>query len=96
MASKVEPIKWDLPPKNRSPLCGTQQREGHAEVDYVVSWEEKLIGIKIKSGRKKGAKGLSEFKRRFPKADAVVMDRDLGERFLLAEDPRKFLQSLLV
>jgi hypothetical protein len=24
------------------------------------------------------------------------MDRDLGERFLLAEDPRKFLRSLLV
>jgi predicted AAA+ superfamily ATPase len=74
----------------------TYWREGHAEVDYVVSWEEKLIGIEIKSGRKKSAKGLSEFKRRFPKAHAVVMDRELGERFLLAEDSRKFLQSLLV
>jgi predicted AAA+ superfamily ATPase len=73
----------------------TYWREGHAEVDYVVSWEGRLIAIEIKSGRKKSAKGLTEFKKRFPQAEALLLDLQLGEKFLLAEDPRKFLLSLL-
>jgi predicted AAA+ superfamily ATPase len=70
-------------------------REGNSEVDYVVDWEGRLIAIEIKSGRKKSSKGLNEFKSRFPKAESVLMDRELGEKFLLAEDPRSFLLNLL-
>ncbi len=70
-------------------------RDGNSEVDYVVVWEGRLIALEIKSGRKKSAKGLIDFKEHFPKAELVLMDRELGERFLLAEDPKRFLWNLL-
>ncbi|MBM4251770.1 MAG: DUF4143 domain-containing protein [Deltaproteobacteria bacterium] len=70
-------------------------RDGNAEVDFVVVIDKQIIAIEVKSGRRKGSSGLSEFKTRFPNSRTVLMDFELGEKFLLASDARKFLLNLV-
>jgi predicted AAA+ superfamily ATPase len=70
-------------------------RDGNAEVDFVVVIDKQIIAIEVKSGRRKGSSGLSEFKARFPKSRTILMDLELGEKFLLATDTRKFLLNLV-
>jgi predicted AAA+ superfamily ATPase len=69
-------------------------RDGNAEVDFVVVIDKQIIAIEVKSGRRKGSSGLLEFKTRFPNSRTVLMDYELGEKFLLATDLRKFLLNL--
>ncbi len=70
-------------------------REGKDEVDFVVVIDRQVIGIEVKSGRRKSTRGLSEFKNKFPTAKTVLMDLELGEKFLLAPDAKKFLENIL-
>ena len=70
-------------------------RDGNAEVDFVVVIDKQIIAIEVKSGRRKGSLGLSEFKARFPNSRTILMDLELGEKFLLATDPRKLLLNLV-
>lgn len=70
-------------------------RDGNAEVDFVVVLDKQLIAIEVKSGRRKAALGLAQFKTKFPDARTIVLDRELGEEFLLAPDIKKFLFNLI-
>ena len=70
-------------------------RDGNAEVDFVVVIDNIVIAIEVKSGRRKASSGLSEFKARFPGSRTILIDLELGQKFLLASDTRKFLLNLL-
>ncbi|MCL2655652.1 MAG: ATP-binding protein [Coriobacteriia bacterium] len=48
-------------------------REGDLEVDYVVRKDDQLIALEVKSGRKKGNKGLPEFVLRNPGCRALTV-----------------------
>jgi predicted AAA+ superfamily ATPase len=63
-------------------LCGelnsvehtiTYWREGSHEVDYVVSRGRDIWAIEVKSGRSSKAAGLSRFRKRYPKAKALLV-----------------------
>lgn len=47
-------------------------REKNDEVDFVYTFGRKIFAIEVKSGRKKSTKGLSQFIRHFPKAEAMI------------------------
>lgn len=51
-------------------------REKNDEVDYVVKHGRKLWAIEVKSGRKKSAKGLDQFKKRYPEARLLMITPD--------------------
>jgi uncharacterized protein len=70
-------------------------REGNDEVDFVVEIDRQVIGIEVKSGRKKSISGLLKFRRKFLDAKTILMDFELGEKFLLASDPKNFLLNLI-
>ncbi|MEG0303600.1 ATP-binding protein [Gordonibacter sp.] len=57
-------------------------RDGGAEVDFVVTKDDQLVAIEVKSGRIKGTKGLTEFCSRFPNAKPLV----IGDRNTSIED----------
>lgn len=48
-------------------------REKNFEVDFVYKFGKKLIGIEVKSGRVKKAKGLMAFKKQFPHAELIIV-----------------------
>jgi len=48
-------------------------REGNHEVDFVIKHERKVIGIEVKSGRKKLAPGLTAFTKKF-KAHSIIIN----------------------
>ena len=73
----------------------TYWRDGNDEVDFVVTIDQHVIGIEVKSGRKKSTTGLAKFKTQFPQAKTILMDRELGEKFLVTQDPKKFILSLI-
>lgn len=70
-------------------------RDGNAEVDYIITLDKKVLAVEVKSGRPRKAGGLSLFKERFENSCALVINREIGERFLLATDPRALLLELL-
>jgi predicted AAA+ superfamily ATPase len=70
-------------------------REGKDEVDFVVAFNQKVIAIEVKSGRKKSSSGLRAFQERFHGSVGVVFDLELGERFLQSTNPRQFVLNCL-
>ncbi len=48
-------------------------REGVDEVDYVVSRGGRVLGLEVKSGRPRAARGLAGFRSRFPNATTLVV-----------------------
>lgn len=66
-------------------------RDGTDEVDYVVPLDEQLLAIEVKSGRPRRSGGLAAFRERFADASTLVINREIGEQFLLSDDPRSFL-----
>ena len=73
----------------------TYWREGNDEVDFVVVVDRYVIAIEVKSGRRKSTAGLAKFQSKFPGSKAILMDLELGEKFLLTEDPQQFLLSVI-
>ncbi|HOU90495.1 MAG TPA: ATP-binding protein [Polyangiaceae bacterium] len=61
-------------------LCGlpstefavTYWRDGHEEVDFVVTHGKRIWAIEVKSGRPGRLSGLAAFRRRYPKAQALL------------------------
>lgn len=49
-------------------------RHKNFEVDYVLKFGKKLWAIEVKSNLKKSAKGLYEFKSKFPTAELIIID----------------------
>lgn len=68
-------------------------RDGNAEVDYVLKIDGHVIGIEVKSGRRKRQNGIIAFKKAFPKAHAVTLDWQFGEKFLSEAPNYKMLLS---
>ncbi len=48
-------------------------REGDAEIDFVVRYGEKLLGIEVKTGFEYGGKAFNLFKDRYPKAQTLLV-----------------------
>jgi predicted AAA+ superfamily ATPase len=54
-------------------------REGNAEVDFVIKHKKKIIGIEVKSGNKRGTRGLEIFGSTF-KAKTLLITLENFER----------------
>jgi predicted AAA+ superfamily ATPase len=57
----------------------TYWREGNAEVDFVIKYKKKIIGIEVKAGNKKDTKGLEVFSKKF-KAKTLLITLENFER----------------
>ena len=68
-------------------------REGNVEVDYVLKIDGNVIGIEVKSGRRKRQNGIIAFKKAYPKAHTVTLDWQLGEAFLSGPPDYKALMA---
>ncbi len=66
-------------------------RDGNSEVDFVISFGNKVLGIEVKSGRRGKLDGLKAFSKKFPKAKTMVVDRESLEKFLLTSPVMVFL-----
>ena len=66
-------------------------RDGNSEVDFVISFGNKVLGIEVKSGRSGKLDGLKAFSKKFPKAKTMVVDRESLEKFLLTSPVMVFL-----
>lgn len=66
-------------------------REGDLEVDFVAKCGGDIIGVEVKSGRRKRTGGLIAFKKKFPKAHTLFVDWEAGKRFLATPPSLSFL-----
>lgn len=66
---------------------------GRAELDYVYVNGRELLAIEVKSGRKKSAKGLSEFLKEYPRAKPVFITPDNFPH--LSKDAAAFFEKVL-
>ena len=48
-------------------------RDGNDEVDFVISQDDKVCGIEVKSGVRTKGKGMDAFKKKFPDAKLYVI-----------------------
>jgi uncharacterized protein Veg len=69
-------------------------RDGHAEVDYVLKIDGNVIGVEVKSGRRKRQNGILAFKKTYPKARTVTLDWSSGEKFLASPPDYELLMAL--
>jgi predicted AAA+ superfamily ATPase len=72
----------------------TYWREGNEEVDFVVSRGTAIAAIEVKSGRSGRVSGLAAFRRRYPRARALVIGAEgipLPDFF--AAPPQTLLES---
>ena len=67
-------------------------RERNAEVDFVYRYQGKLYAIEVKSGKRKTAKGLELFTKKFGVAQPIIITPDNFQLF--SEDSGKFLAAL--
>lgn len=77
---------------NRTGLPLFYWREGAHEVDYVLKNGKKIWAIEVKSGRRRGQKGIENFKKQFPQAHAVFITTENYVQF--EKDPVSFLEQL--
>lgn len=68
-------------------------REGKFEVDFIVELEGNTYAIEVKSGRKKSKRGLARFVKQFPDSIPIMMDYELGQKFLLSTNVDEFLEN---
>lgn len=66
-------------------------RERNAEVDFVYRYQGKLYAIEVKSGKRKTAKGLELFIKKFGVAQPIIITPDNFQLF--SEDSDKFLAA---
>jgi len=65
-------------------------REGDKEVDFIVEYDNKIIGIEVKSSVNKSSKGLYEFKKRYSPHKSLVIEKDgLDWNEFIKIDPRE-------
>jgi predicted AAA+ superfamily ATPase len=65
------------------------------DVDLVIESNNLLIAIEIKSSNTYDSRGLNAFKKAYPKAKTLVIDRKLGDQLLLCNEPKEFLLNLV-
>ena len=105
----TSPSRFDLDPEWRgrvveaavgAALCRTfpdiwYWRERDHEVDFVVRHQSTLLAIEVKSGRKKGSRGLTEFLKKFDGATPIVLSMESCLKLLSAEDVRQTLLTMV-
>ena len=69
-------------------------REKNDEVDYIFKFRGKLIALEVKSGRRRVGAGLNKFISLHSDAFPILLDLELGERFLAAENPMDELMQI--
>lgn len=65
--------------------------KGKAELDFVYMQGRDVFAIEVKSGRKKSAKGMTEFLTHYPKAKPVFITWDRFEYF--AKNSQQFIEN---
>lgn len=73
----------------------TYWNEGSAEVDMIVQLNGTWVAFEIKSGRRRAGMGLTAFKKSFPDVATYLIDPQLGERLIAAEDLFDFFGNIL-
>lgn len=68
-------------------------RNGDFEIDYVVLYNNTLIGIEVKSGKRKSSKSVPKFKETFPDATVIYINFENYKTF--SENPIRFLEKLI-
>ncbi len=66
-------------------------RDGNFEVDFVITFGKKVLGMEVKSGRRGKVSGLNAFSIRFPKAKTMLVDGDNLEKFFMTSSILKLL-----
>ncbi len=66
-------------------------REGQHEVDFILKVGRKIFAIEVKSGRKKGTKGMNTFLSHFPKSHPIYITFENYSQF--EKDPMGFLEK---
>lgn len=66
-------------------------RDRNAEVDFVLEYNGKIYAIEVKSGRKRGGRGLEVFLSHYQEARPVIIDTDNFPAF--DRDPAVFLRQ---
>lgn len=61
-------------------------RNGKFEVDFVLQLEGKLFAVEVKSGRKRGSKGLEKFIVQHPDSIPLIIDDQNGRDLLKADN----------
>lgn len=69
-------------------------RDASNEVDFVLSHEGQLLGVEVKSSRKRSVRGLSAFQECFPKAKVCVITLENYSDF--SKSPADFLKSAVL
>ncbi len=70
-------------------------RENDDGVDFVLQNGPEIIGIEVKSGRRKSEKGLMAFKKLYPEAKTLTMDLEKGRSWLEGEATVQRLRSYI-
>ena len=68
-------------------------RDGNFEVDFVITFGKKVLGMEVKSGRRGKVSGLNAFSIRFPKAKTMLVDGDNLEKFFMTSQLGRLLSS---
>ena len=67
---------------NNASICNyklSYWRDGNDEVDFVISRDDEICGIEVKSGSRSSNKGMAIFKQKYPNAKIyVVSSQDFG------------------
>jgi len=66
-------------------------RDGNSEVDFVIGFGKKGLGIEVRSCRRGELAGLKAFSKKFPKPKTMIVDRESLEKFLLTSPVMVFL-----
>lgn len=78
---------------HKANLAVTYWRDGDFEIDYVVELNSQLIGIEVKSQKRKSSKSVPSFLKEFPKAKIVYINFDNYQNF--AKNPEDFILSMI-
>jgi uncharacterized protein len=62
-------------------------KEGRHDVDLVAKKNDDVYAFEIKSGYNPDWKGLKAFKTKYPHSRIMLIDRTLGEKIIMGQDP---------
>jgi uncharacterized protein len=65
------------------------------DVDLVIKDYNSIIGVEIKSGTIHDHRGLRAFKKEYPRAKTLMIDRVTGEEILSSRKPEKVIEKLV-
>jgi len=65
------------------------------DVDLVIKDYNSIVGIEIKSGNVQDHRGLRAFKKEFPRAKTLMINRNSGEEILSSPQPEEVIEKLI-